>query len=198
MIRTAEGGADRATVPEAPRVGTPGVVAAAPAAAAGRRGVLSRIGFAVERTATVLATLLFATVVCAFVWSVVSRYLMGDPSRYGEETAIVAYLWVVMIGAGLACGIKDHVSLDIFVDALPPRAAGVATVLGAAIAGGLMLALLPTTVDYVQFLWRERTPAMRLRLDLVYACFPVFQGAIGLRLAIHAVREAARLRRRPA
>ncbi|MBV8835315.1 MAG: TRAP transporter small permease, partial [Alphaproteobacteria bacterium] len=36
-------------------------------------------------------------------------------------------------------------------------------------------------IDYIQFLWRERTPVLQWRLDLVYACFGIFLIAVILR-----------------
>lgn len=48
--------------------------------------------------------------------------------------------------------------------------------------GALLLAALPATSGYVAFLWRETTPTLRLRLDYVYACFPLFIAVIGVRL----------------
>ncbi len=161
----------------------------------------SRLGRAVRRAedlvanvAAVLATLCFAIVIGAFAWSIASRYLLNTPSAYSEEIAVVSYLWVVMIGAGLACTLRDHVTLDIFVDMLPPRGAAVAIGLGALLMGLLLLAMLPVTIDYTMFLWREKTAALRWRLDHVYACFPIFQGAIALRLLIEAIRQAAAFR----
>ncbi len=36
----------------------------------------------------------------------------------------------------------------------------------------------PATLDYILFLWRERTPVLQLRLDIVYACFGIFVVAV--------------------
>jgi len=38
----------------------------------------------------------------------------------------------------------------------------------------LMLAALPGMVDYTLFLWREKTDMLEMRLDFVYAIFPIF------------------------
>jgi TRAP-type C4-dicarboxylate transport system permease small subunit len=42
----------------------------------------------------------------------------------------------------------------------------------------LMLAALPGMVDYTLFLWREKTDMLEMRLDFVYAIFPIFFIAI--------------------
>ncbi len=42
---------------------------------------------------------------------------------------------------------------------------------------------LPGVVDYLRFLWRERTPVLGWRLDWVYACFGLFVLAVVVRAA---------------
>jgi TRAP-type C4-dicarboxylate transport system permease small subunit len=53
--------------------------------------------------------------------------------------------------------------------------------------GGIFLCALPASVDYILFLWRERTPVMGWRLEYVYACFALFMLAITVRLAYRLV-----------
>jgi hypothetical protein len=53
--------------------------------------------------------------------------------------------------------------------------------------GGIFLYALPAAVDYILFLWRERTPVLRLRLDYIYACFAVFMLAVIIRMAYRLV-----------
>ena len=36
----------------------------------------------------------------------------------------------------------------------------------------------PGAIDYIQFLWRERTPVLQWRLDIIYACFGIFLVAV--------------------
>jgi TRAP-type C4-dicarboxylate transport system permease small subunit len=45
----------------------------------------------------------------------------------------------------------------------------------------LMFAALPGMVDYTLFLWREKTDMLEMRLDFVYAIFPIFFMAIVVR-----------------
>ena len=50
----------------------------------------------------------------------------------------------------------------------------------------------PTIVDFVAFLWRERTAALQWRLDFVYACFRALRGGGG-----RSFPRCARVRLRP-
>jgi len=54
--------------------------------------------------------------------------------------------------------------------------------------GGIFAAALPGALDYIGFLWRERTPVLLWRLDFVYSCFGLFMLAVLLRLAFRLVR----------
>ena len=54
--------------------------------------------------------------------------------------------------------------------------------------GGLLAASLPGAVDYTAFLWRERTPVLLWRLDVIYACFVVFMAAVLVRLLARLMR----------
>jgi TRAP-type C4-dicarboxylate transport system permease small subunit len=47
---------------------------------------------------------------------------------------------------------------------------------------------MPGLVDYTLFLWRERTDAMQIRLDWVYAIFPLFLLVAALRLGLSMAR----------
>ena len=48
---------------------------------------------------------------------------------------------------------------------------------------GIIVCALPGAIDYTLFLWRERTPVLRWRLDIVYACFDLFLMAVVVRTA---------------
>jgi len=157
---------------------------------------LRRAAAVIRSIATVVATLAFAAVVVAFAYDVASRYVLNKPSDVAGEAAVVLYLWAVMIGGSLAVTLNEHISFDLLVDRLGPRAGGALEALGMFIAGAVLLYALPTTIDYVLFLWREKTAALELPLDKVYACFIVFQGAMAVTLLARAADIAFGLGRR--
>lgn len=150
---------------------------------------LSLAGAWIERIASALAAAGFAVVTGAFVWTVFCRYVLRDPSTSSEELAIVVYLWVVTLGASLAMRLDSHISFDLLTSILPRRAGAVLAGLGALIAGAVLLIALPYTIDYINFLWRERTTVMRLPLNWLYLCFGIMQGAFALKLLAEAGRQ---------
>jgi TRAP-type C4-dicarboxylate transport system permease small subunit len=60
----------------------------------------------------------------------------------------------------------------------------------ALLVGGIFLYALPGTVDYILFLWREKTPVLQLRLDYVYACFGIFAATVPIRAVLTIIRAA--------
>ena len=148
--------------------------------------ILHRVAALICRVATVFATLAFTAVVVAFAYGVFARYVLNNPSDVASELSIVFYLWAVMIGGSLAVSLDHHISFELLVDRLPRRAGRAVEATGAAVAGAVLLYALPTTLDYVRFLWREKTPSLELPLNEVYACFVVFQAAMTVLLLARA------------
>lgn len=149
----------------------------------------------IRKIATVVATLTFTGVVLAFAYGVIARYVLRNPSSVADETAVILYLWTIMIGGSLAVGLGDHISFELLVDRMRGRGGRWIEALGMLIAGAVLLYALPTTIDYVRFLWREKTPALELSLDKVYACFVIFQGATSIALLARAIDLAFGLSR---
>ncbi|QPM90256.1 TRAP transporter small permease [Pseudooceanicola algae] len=151
---------------------------------------LDRAGAGVQRGAEILTSLGFLAVSGCFIWTVICRYLLRDPSTTSEELSIVIYLWVITVGASLAVRLEEHVAFDLLASLLPPRGAALLTGVGALIAGAILLATLPFTIDFIAFLWREKTTVMRIPLSRLYACFAILQGGLGAKLLIEALRQA--------
>jgi TRAP-type C4-dicarboxylate transport system permease small subunit len=145
-----------------------------------------------KRLPSAIAAALIAAVLLAVVVGVARRYLFGAPLAWGDELAAVLFVWAVFWTAAFAVPLGEHVAFDLAFEALPPGARR-ALAIGVSFAVGLaLLAALPKTVNFVAFLWRERTPALQWRLDYVYACFPMFLGAAGLRFLWQGVKLCRR------
>lgn len=151
-----------------------------------------RIVNLLSRAVAALATAAFALMFLMFIVGVAMRYLFASPLSWSDETAIILLLWSMFLATAFVLKESEHVSLDLLYAALPPTGKRFAAFLAAAGCGLLFLAVAPGTYDLITFLWRERTPGLRLRLDMVYFCFVIFVVVVGLRL----VWKAAQLLRR--
>ena len=145
-----------------------------------------------KRVADALAALLIAAVLFAVLFGIARRYLLGAPLTWTDELSAVLFVWAVFWTAAFAVPLREHVAFDLVFDALSPQARRIMGAAASAVVGLALLAALPKTIEFVGFLWRERTPALQWRLDYVYACFPLFMGAAGLHFLAHAVRLCLR------
>jgi TRAP-type C4-dicarboxylate transport system permease small subunit len=135
---------------------------------------------------------LVGAIFAAVVVGVARRYLFGAPLIWIDELTSVLFVWAVFWTAALVVPLREHVAFELVVGMLPPdarRAIGVAAALAVAAALG---AAAPKIIDFLLFLWRERTPALQWRLDFVFACFGVFVVAIALRFLARAARLLGR------
>jgi len=145
-----------------------------------------------RRAAAAVSALLVAAVLGVILLGVARRYVFGAPLSWSDELASVLFVWLVFWTSALTLPLREHVSFDLLTDALPASARrwiGFGTSL---LVGMALLAALPKTIEYVAFLWRERTAALQWRLDFVYACFPLFIGAAGIAFLADAVRQCLR------
>jgi TRAP-type C4-dicarboxylate transport system permease small subunit len=147
------------------------------------------------RGATLVAALMFACVFVAFIYKIVMRYAAGDAVAWADEISVVLFVWIIFWANAFVVEDRRQITFDLVVRLLSPpwrRAAAIARLV---IIGGLFLWALPGVIDYIAFLWRERTPVLSLRLDFVYSCFGLFVIAVVVRSVIqlfHLVRPGWR------
>jgi len=134
-----------------------------------------------KQAAAAISALLIAAVLGTVLLGVARRYLFGAPLTWADELSAVLFVWAVFWTAAFTVPLREHVAFDLLFDLLGPRARRALGIAVSVLVGVALLAALPKTVEFIAFLWRERTPALQWRLDYVYACFPLFMGAAALR-----------------
>lgn len=142
-----------------------------------------------RRLAAAISALLVAAVFTAVLVGVARRYLFGAPLVWIDELTVVLFIWGIFWTAAFVVPLREHVAFDLAFNALPGRARRAVRAFSYALVGTALLAVLPGIVNFIQFLWRERTPALQWRLDFVYACFALFIAAAALRFLYEAVRR---------
>jgi len=75
-----------------------------------------------------ITIVLFAALTLDVLWGVVSRYVVGTQSRWTEEFAIHALVWVSLLGGALMFRERGHLGVDYFVGKLDPRARRLAAI----------------------------------------------------------------------
>jgi TRAP-type C4-dicarboxylate transport system permease small subunit len=137
-----------------------------------------------RKAAGAIAAFAMAVVFVLFVAGVGMRYLANRPQNWIDETVTLISVWATFFTAAFVLRWPEHIAFDVVYNLLRPSARRVALLVGAAGFIALIGAAMPGMVDYTLFLWRERTDALQLRLDYVYAIFPVFFLVLLVRLAL--------------
>ena len=146
--------------------------------------MIGRLGGIIGRAAEAVCVAMFAGVFLVFVYKIVMRYVAHDAIAWADEVSVVLFIWIVFIANGLVVEDRRQISFDLLYGHVGPRTQRVFAILRILLVGGIFATALPGALDYTFFLWRERTPVLLWRLDVVYACFGVFMIAVLVRMAV--------------
>jgi TRAP-type C4-dicarboxylate transport system permease small subunit len=140
------------------------------------------------RVAEIAISLMFASVFLVFVYKIIMRYAAGDAVAWADEISVILFIWIIFCANALTVPGRRQITFDLVYRLLSPSARRTSCIARVLIVGGLFLWALPSVIDYILFLWRERTPVLSLRLDIVYSCFALFVLAVVARSAAELVR----------
>ena len=137
----------------------------------------------IRTAANAAAVLMFAAVFLIFCFKIALRYIAHDSMAWADEVSIILFVWIVFWANALILRERDHIRFDLIYVLLPPNGRRAFAILRAILLGAIFLYALPPTLDYILFLWREKTAVLGLRLDRIYLCFPLFVAAVVIRAA---------------
>lgn len=142
--------------------------------------VLKVAGWVQRRSENLIAAMLGVMFV-AFIVQIVFRYFLNLPTGWSTELSLVMWLWMVLLGTGLALKEKDEIRFDIVTSVAGPRTRRAMAIVVAIAAIGLFALSLPGTYKYVAFMKVEKSSYLNIRLDGLYSIFVVFVVATILR-----------------
>ena len=128
----------------------------------------------VQGAAGVVAALLLASVFGVFLLQIVFRYVLVMPVGWTVEWVTIAWVWVILFGAGFALRDGDLIRLDVVYLAVPPGVRRVFDVITGLVCAGILAWTLPKCLEYVQFMGIERTAYLRWPFHWVFAVYVPF------------------------
>lgn len=137
----------------------------------------------------VVPGLLLLGVVLLVCVDVAARYAANAPIRGVSEIALVATVWVVMLGSGHAMGIYQHISVTALVDSLDGRLKSVVQLFSLLIVAAVLAFILWTAVPYVADTAARRFSITGLSRAWITSAVPVGLGLV----ALHAAEDMVRL-----
>jgi TRAP-type C4-dicarboxylate transport system permease small subunit len=124
-----------------------------------------------RRAADIVAAAMFALVFVIFNYKIITRYLEHDEAVWADEVSVILFIWIIFWANSFLVRDKDQITFDLAYRPLPQHWKRIFAGARLLLIGGIFVWALPGTVDYLMFLWRERTPVLNLRLDFIYSCF---------------------------
>ena len=76
----------------------------------------------VDGIISVLCTAIMAIMVIAVCWQVITRFILNSPSTVTEEALRYLLVWTTMVGAAYAYGRRKHLSINLLMKKLSPKA----------------------------------------------------------------------------
>ncbi len=140
----------------------------------------------------IIAAALIAGIVLLLFGGVVSRYVFSRPIDWIDETVSMAFIWVGMIGAGIAMYRNEHLRLATFVDMLPARSREFVNAIALVCVAVFLVALIPPAMEHAKQEWIIEMQT--LHIPNSFRVGAIAAGAL-LMLAIvvqHAVRTIGR------
>lgn len=123
--------------------------------------------------------------------AVVSRYLLGSPLPWAEQAALVAQLWLVLLGAAVGVHEGFHIRLSAAVDAMPPGWRIIAAIAAEGVVMLVGLAMLVHGADLVRRTWDHAVPTLGISRGATYLAIPL-SGALMALFAFARAVSAAR------
>ena len=136
-----------------------------------------------RRGAHAVSGILFLALFAVFLIQVAARFGLNQPLPWTDELAVILYIWVIFWTAALVVPQREHVVFDLVWNSVGPRIRQAMAIAGNLLLGGLALAGLPATWDYVHFMQREGTPVLGLPLMWVFLPLVLLMLALVVRSA---------------
>jgi TRAP-type C4-dicarboxylate transport system permease small subunit len=146
-----------------------------------------RAAKAVDHVLGWMLVVLMGVAVLNVLWQVFTRFVLGDPSSFTDELARYLLIWIGLLGASYAAGMKLHLAIDLLPAKLTGRArfyVGVVIeacvflfALSVLVIGGTQLVTLTLTLG-------QTSAALHVPLGYVYLVLPLS----GLLMMFYAVR----------
>lgn len=143
---------------------------------------MSKIVRLVNQVMAIFSVLLSAVLVVCVVWQVISRYVLGAPSIVTDELARFLFMWVGLIGAAYATGLKRHLAIDLLLLKMQGKnktSLEVVILLVMFFFAGYILLYGGGNLAWDTHLTGQVSPSLGIDMGVVYLCLPV-SGAIML------------------
>ncbi len=136
-----------------------------------------------QQAANILGGGLFLTLFAVFIVQITARFGFNKPLPWTDEAAVILYIWVILWAAAAVVPEREHVVFDLLWNSVNTRTRQAMRIVGNLMVGGLSLAAIPASWDYVRFMAREGSPVLGLPFMWIFLPFVLLLIALVIRSA---------------
>lgn len=121
-----------------------------------------------------IVALLMAIMVLGCCWQVLTRFILGNPSKYTEEFLRYALIWLTMIGMPYAYGQDKHIAINLLTKNFEIKNLLVTKIMIEVII--LALSIFILIIGGIMVTMNSAgqiSPAMQLPMQFYYGCLPI-------------------------
>lgn len=140
--------------------------------------MIRKITAAVQRLAEWTAAALLAVIFLAFIIQIGLRYVFNWPVGWTAELSVVAWLWLVLLGAAFMLKPHEELRIDFVLASVGPRTRRVLGILASVGIAVLFAMSLPAAYSYVIFMKVEKSSYLNIRFDVLFSVYILFSVAL--------------------
>ena len=131
---------------------------------------------------------MFATLFLTFVAQVFWRYVLRDPLVWTLEVSGILFVTLSLFTAATQMSLREHVALDLLLDALPKKLSAWLRAFSLLLFAGIMFYSIPDTIRVLEWMYQERTFAIKFNLGHLFLLMIAFVFVYAGRAIFDAVR----------
>lgn len=152
-------------------------------------GVLWRVIGAIRFVAEWFTILCFSYMTVGIVVQVVGRYVFNFSIASAIETATIAQIWMVLVGAGITMRRGMHVAVDVAAAALPLAVARALALVIAAACLWFLGVVFYASLPIIEVGFIETSPALQIPMWIAYLGLPVGSAYFALEVVLALIRR---------
>ncbi len=129
----------------------------------------------------IFVALLLFFLFAMFLVQIFTRYILKQPTSWTIEACIIAYVWIIFWASSFILRFDEQVKFSILYDAVSPKTQRIFAVISYSIITLIFIYSAPIIIDYILFMSIEKSDALHIRKDFLYAVFGLFTIIIPLR-----------------
>lgn len=146
-----------------------------------------------RKLAHAISGLLFLALFLTFLIQISARFGFNQPLPWSDELAVILYLWVILWACAFVVPEQEHVMFDLVWNSVSPATRRLMRLVGHTLFGGLAMAAIPASWEYVHFMARETTAVLGLSFEWVFLPFVLLLMSIAAH-SFHGLVQALRNR----